>query len=85
MVGTYLPQSIFALHAIIASECIHDAMLQSMTYMQTARDIGRRNHNAVGVTFAGHVGGKITALFPDFIPFGFYILGGKCFFHCWAR
>ena len=88
VIGAHLPEGVLALHAIVASQGIHDAVLQGVADMQAAGDIGWWNNNAVGlacVAAAAHIGGKIAAFFPGFIPFGFYFLGGKCFFHYRAR
>ena len=85
MVGAHLPQGIFAFHAVVAGEGVHNAVLQGVADMQAAGHIRWGYYDAVGIACAGHVGGKITALFPSFIPFGFYILGSKYFFHYRAR
>ena len=66
VVGTYLPQGILAFHALVSNQCVHDAFLKTMAHVQTAGDIGGRNHDAVWVTLAA--GGEIAFLFPIFIP-----------------
>ena len=81
MVTAYLPQGIFAFHAVVAGEGVHDAVLQGVADVQAAGDVGRRNNDAVRITTALHVWCKITAVFPSFVPLGFYFLGGECFFH----
>ena len=81
MITAHLPQRIFALHTVIACQSIHNAMLKGMADMQATSYIRGRDHYAVGVFLRCHIRREIASLFPGFIPFGFYILGGKCFFH----
>ena len=52
VVGAHLPQGIFAFHAVVAGQGVHNAMLQCVANMQAAGDIGWWNHNAVGVFIA---------------------------------
>ena len=65
MVCTDLPQGVFTLHTLVTSQSIHDCMLESVTHVQAAGDVRRRNHDAVGVAFTGW--GEVTFLFPVFI------------------
>ena len=53
-------------HAMIAGEGIHDGILKRMAHVQTAGNVGRRNHDAIGFTF--RFGRKIAIFFPGLIP-----------------
>ena len=81
MVCAHLPESVLAFHAVVSGQGIHNAVLQSVTNMQAAGNIRRWNNNTVGVGTGFAIRCKIAALLPSFVPLGFNILGGKCFFH----
>ena len=79
MVGTHLPQSVVAGHAVIADQGVHNGFLEAMSHMQATRHIGRWNHDAVGL-FAT-LGSKIAIALPLFVPAGFDVGGLECLFH----
>src|ERR1041385_3686279 len=54
-------------------------MVQRMTDMERARDIGWGNHNAVWLTGMSRGGMEITLLVPDLGPTCFNRLGVVCF------
>ena len=64
-----LPQGVVTLHAVITDQGIHDRVVETVTHMQLAGDVRRRNHDAVRNTIAA--GFEITLLFPRFVPAGF--------------
>ena len=66
VVGTHLPQGVAALHAAVAGQRVHDGVLEGVAHVQAAGDVGRRNHDAVGVAFTG--GCEVTLLFPGLVP-----------------
>ena len=64
MVGSGNPQGIFARHACMTHQTIHDGLIEGMTHVQRACDIGRRQLNAE-VCFTVIEGGACNAtLFP---------------------
>src|SRR3569833_1638883 len=64
--GARLPQRLFTDHALRAEQRIHNGGLEGMAHVKAARDIGRRNHDAVG--WAVTLRSEITVLFPNLIP-----------------
>ena len=62
VVGADLPQGVMALHAVITHQRIHDGVIERMPHVQAARDVGRGNHDAVGV--AGAAGFETPLGFP---------------------
>src|SRR5690606_17647662 len=66
VVRTHLPQGVVALHAVVADQAIHDGVVEAVTHVQAAGDVGRRDHDAVGITLAG--GLEVAALFPGVVP-----------------
>ena len=66
MVGAHLPQGVAALHAAVAHQGVHDGVLEGVTHVQAAGDIGGRDHDAEGITLAARL--EMTGLFPVFIP-----------------
>ena len=71
MIGSWNPQGVFARHAGMTDQSIHDGLIKRMTHMQSACDIGWRQLNAE-VRFIVIKGGTCNAaLFPFRTP--------KCF------
>ena len=81
VVGTGLPQGVFTLHALVANHGIHDGLLESMTHMQTAGDVRRRDHDAEGLFAFIAVRFEIALLFPVLVKRLFDILWVVCLFH----
>ena len=73
VVGAGLPKGVVTAHTLIADQRIHDGVLKGVPHMQASGDIGRRDHNTVGV-FAT-LGGEVTRLFPCLVPALFYGVG----------
>ena len=71
MIGSHLPKRLLARHAVVASQQIHDGVLKSMPHMQAARDIRRRNHNAIRLIRL--FGCKSITVFPALIDRLFYL------------
>ena len=69
MVGTRLPQGRVALHAVVADQGIHDRVLKGVPHVQAARDVGRRDHDAVGRPSGLALGrGEVAPLLPGLVP-----------------
>lgn len=81
MVGTGLPQGVFALHALVANHGIHDGLLEGMTHMQTAGDVRRRDHDAEALLAFITIRFEIALLFPVLVKRLFDILWVVCLFH----
>ena len=79
MIGAWLPQGVLSLHAVEARQGVHDGVLERMPHVQGARDIGRRDHDAIRITTAR--GDEVPVLFPGLVPTGFNVLGGVSFIH----
>ena len=73
VVGTYLPQGVVALHTPPADQRIHDGVLERVAHVQAAGDVGRRNHDRVGLALARR--GEVAFSLPAFVPAGFDLLG----------
>ncbi|SUH40053.1 Uncharacterised protein [Salmonella enterica subsp. enterica] len=81
MVGADLPQGVFTLHTLVTDHGIHDGLLESMSHMQTAGDVRRRDHDAEGLFAFVAVRLEIALLFPVLVKRLFDILGVICLFH----
>ena len=79
MVGARLPQGVVTIHAMQAGEGVHQRVLESMTHVQRAGHIGRRNHDAVGCACAG--GFEPAVGFPFLINGLFDVARGVGFVH----
>ncbi len=53
VVRSGLPERVVAAHAVIAGEGIHERVLEGMAHVQSPRNVGGRDHDAVGRTVAG--------------------------------
>ena len=69
MVGARLPQGIATLHAAETDQGVHDRVVKTVTHVQAAGDVRRRDHDGVRVTRA--LRGKIILFFPGFVPGSF--------------
>ena len=49
MVGAHLPEGAFALHTCETNQGVHQRVLERMPHVQGAGDVGRRDHDAVGL------------------------------------
>ncbi len=66
VVGARLPQGVVTLHAVVAGQRIHDGVLEGVAHVQGTGDVGRWDHDAVGIlviTLLG-LGGEIAVFFP---------------------
>ena len=52
VVGAYLPKGVAALHTFEAGERVHDGVLERMTHVEAAGDVGRWDGDAEGFAFA---------------------------------
>ena len=62
VISARLPQGIAPLHAVVTRQGIHDGVLEGVSHVQTAGDVGWWNDDAVPIADAA--GLKITAAFP---------------------
>jgi len=88
VVGTHLPEGVVALHAVVADQAVHDGVVEAVTHVQAAGDVGRRDHDAVGVALTLWLVGRaiasrfeIAVLLPGLVPLLFDGLGVESFFH----
>ena len=75
VVGSRNPQGVFARHAGMTDQSVHDGLIKRMTHMQSACDIGWRQLNAEVRFIVVKRSACNTALFPFRTP--------KCF--DWGR
>ena len=77
MIGAGLPQRVAPLHPVIAGQDILQGIVERMAHMQAARDIGRRDHDRIGIApgglvrRAGQTAAEDAAFFPLLIMAGF--------------
>ena len=78
VVGARLPQRVVAPHAVVADQRVHQGVLEGVAHVQRAGDVGRRQHDAVGVGLPGSVGGlEIAVRFPQRVPVASMAAGSK--------
>jgi len=69
VVGARLPQGVATLHAAETDQGVHDRVVKTVTHVQAAGDVRRRDHD--GVRVARALRGKIILFFPGFVPGSF--------------
>ena len=79
VIAAGLPKCVAPLHAVIASECVHDRVLERVPHVQRARHVGRRDHDAVGLALT--VGREVAARLPGFGPVRFDFFGAVGLLH----
>src|SRR6185503_1980844 len=67
MVGAYHPVGVKAAHAVVADERVHERLLERVTHVQRAGDVGRRKLDAVGGLVVALVA-EIARRFPALVP-----------------
>ena len=79
VVGARHPQGVFAEHAVIAGEAVHDRLVEGVAHVQGARDVRRRQLDRE--VFLVLVEGRrcVGALFPFGAPVGFDGVGLEAF------
>jgi hypothetical protein len=65
VIGAGLPQHVVARHAMLARQGVHQGVLERMPHVQRARDVGRRDHDAIRLASAA--GRKPAILLPSLI------------------
>src|SRR5690554_2419229 len=73
VVGAHLPQGVAPLHPPPADQGVHDGVLEGVAHVQAAGDVGRRDHDGVGLALTG--GGEAAIGLPALVPAGFDLLG----------
>ncbi|CAH0325855.1 hypothetical protein SRABI106_04544 [Rahnella aquatilis] len=81
MVSPRLPQSIFPLHALIADHGVHDGLLESMTHVQAAGDVRRRDHDGKAFFTGVTMWLEIALLFPVLVKRLLDVLRVICLIH----
>ena len=71
VVGTRYPQSIFARHACMTNQAIHDGLVKGVTHVQGASDIGGWQLNGKIILTFEHGGISNTPALPLWTPVGF--------------
>ena len=75
VIGAGLPQRIVALHAAPADQHVLQRVVERVAHMQAARDVGRRDDDAVGRLRRLRMGAERAALLPLRVEAGFDLLG----------
>ena len=83
MVCTDLPERTAAFHSVVANERVHDRLLEPVSHVQGASDIGWRNRNAVRLITGTR--GEVIFCFPFLVPARFYIRRRKCLIHSLSK
>ncbi|MNE93517.1 hypothetical protein D3C80_1913760 [compost metagenome] len=81
MVGTRLPQGVFTLHALIADHGVHDGLLESMTHVQAAGHVRRRDHDGKAFFTGITMRLEIALLFPVLVKRLLDVLRVICLIH----
>ena len=83
MVGARLPQGGFAAHALVAHHGVHHRVVEAVPHVQAAGDVGRRDHDAVGIAVIARIAfrGEEAVIFPVLVPALFDIVGVVAFIH----
>ncbi len=83
VIGARLPERVCAPHAVVADQGIHDRVLERVAHVQAAGDVGRRDHDAVGLALAARR--EVAVLLPGLVPGlldGLRVVG---FIHTWLE
>ena len=68
VIGAGDPQRVVAVHALVADEDVLQRVVEGVPPVQRARDVGRRDDDAVGGLGGGGIGAEQSALFPFAVP-----------------
>ena len=79
MIGADLPQRALTFHAVVANEGVHDGLLETVSHVQCAGHIGRRDRYAVSAVTI--LGCEVILRFPLGIPLRFDCRRRKRFIH----
>ena len=75
VVGPRHPQDFVSLHAPPADQDVLERVVEGMTQMERTGDVGRWDHDAIGLPAAGGVGVEIPFVQPELIPALLGVLG----------
>ncbi|MNE30330.1 hypothetical protein D3C80_1238380 [compost metagenome] len=78
MVGTGLPQGIFTLHALVTDHGVHDGLLESVTHVQAAGNVRRRDHDAEAFLAGITIWLEVTLVFPVIVQLLFDLFRVVC-------
>ena len=79
MICARLPKGITSFHTVIADEDVLNCMVERMTNMEAAGDVGRRHHHGKGLRVRIRITGKHARLLGALVMFFFYRFRIKCF------
>ncbi len=79
VVGARLPEGAIAVHAVQPGQHVHQRVLEGMPHVQRARDVRRRDDDAVGRALAD--GREPAGRFPGSVDAGFDVSGGVALVH----
>ena len=68
VVGAHLPQRVVAAHPVITNHDVHQRLLERVTHVQQARDVGRRQLDAECRHAGFHRRLEVAARFPERVP-----------------
>jgi hypothetical protein len=68
VVGAGHPQRVVTVHALVADEDVLEGIVEGVSPVKRAGDVGGRDDDAVGLLRRCRVGVEETALFPHAIP-----------------
>ena len=69
------PQHLEALHALTPGQSVHQGVIESVTHVQAAGDVGRRKHDRVRRLVAGGVGREVARVDPALVDLALYRAG----------
>ena len=81
MVGAGQPQGFIALHPPETDQDILQGIVKRVSHVQLARDVGRRDHDGIGLLIGVFVRAEVSLLLPAAVEFFLYVFRIVCFFH----
>ncbi len=75
VVGAGHPEHPETPQPLVAAEGVLEGVVQGMAHVENARDVGRRNHDAVGGFVSAFVGVKQALFDPEVVPARFHVAG----------
>lgn len=85
VIRSWKPEGIIAAHSLPADEEILNRVIQGVTHVQEASDIGRRQNDRVGRLCRFVVGLEVPRAFPVFVDAGFNVSGIVSVIHLFAH
>ncbi len=79
VICAYLPQGVVTQHTVVTDQRVHDRFLKTVPHVQAAGDVGRWDHDAVGLLSA--LRSEISFGLPLLVPASFNFGGLERFIH----